>query len=439
MMELAERKVCPDAIPFLDAFERFEKQREEPRWLVQLRRGAFDYFAKNGFPTLRQENWRFTNIAPVKELCFEPAEKVPDLTLDDVRRFAIPELDCFRLVFVDGRFAKALSNLPPENSGVVAGSLGEQLGKRRREIEQHLGQHICDTSNAFTLLNTTFFKDGAFVFVPDGKQSSKPIHLLFIKTGRPEVAVYERNLIYASRGSRLQILETHVSLKNEPILSNTVTELVLRDGASVEHCKIQMQGEKTFHFSTIDAEQEADSHFNSHSIAAGACLARNGIGTSLMSPGAQCLFNGLFLGHENQLVDHHTIVDHVAPNCESHEYYNGILSGKSHGVFNGRIFVRRDAQKTNARQTNRNLLLSDEAVINTKPQLEIFADDVKCTHGATVGRLNEEQLFYLQSRGIGEETARRMLIQAFASEVVARIELPAVRDYLNELLMLRFA
>ena len=227
-----------------------------------------------------------------------------------------------------------------------------------------------------------------------------------------------RNLILAQRGARLKVIESYVSLSDAARVTNTVTELALEEGAEVEHCKVQQESGRAFHIATIQAMQAKDSRWTSHSIATGLRLARNQIQTLLNAEGAEAILNGLYLGDAEQLIDHHTVVDHARAHCESHEFYHGILAGRAHGVFNGKIFVRQDAQKTNAKQTNRNLLLSDNAVIDTKPQLEIFADDVKCTHGAVVGQLSDEAVFYLRSRGIGVEHARRMLIQAFASDVI---------------------
>jgi Fe-S cluster assembly protein SufD len=251
--------------------------------------------------------------------------------------------------------------------------------------------------------------------------------------------VQPRNLILAGPGASAKILESYVSLGSAAQVTNAVTELVLDPDANVEHCRIQQENDRSFHIATVQARQGRDSRWLSHSIAVGARLARNHVNTVLDGTGAEGVLNGLYLGRDEQLIDHHTVVDHATPHCESHEYYHGILADKSHGVFNGKILVRKDAQKTNAKQTNRNLLLSDSAAIDTKPQLEIFADDVKCTHGATVGQLSEEALFYLRARGIGLENARRMLIRAFASDMVDRIGLPSVRAALEEMLLQRIA
>lgn len=438
MIDLVEHPIRRDAQPLVRQFELQPENAEDPVWLRHSRKEAMAYFAENGFPPPNHEEWRFTNIAPILTLGFEPLEGARSLTLEDIGPFLFKGLDAYRLVFVDGHFVRDLSIVPTGEPGLTAGSLRESLAAGDRELEKHLGQYVAE-STAFTALNTAFFRDGAYLSIAAGVEASKPVHIVNLYSGARGDTAHTRHLIVAARESRLRVIDTYASLSNAACLSNTVTELVLEAGASVDHCKIQLQSEESYHVATIHAQQEKDSRWKSHSIAIGARLSRNEIVSALGASGAECVFNGLFLGEGEQVVDHHTTVDHQTPNCESHEYYHGILSGHAHGIFNGKILVRQDAQKTNARQTNRNLLLTDNAQIDTKPQLEIYADDVKCTHGATVGRLNDDQLFYLRARGIGEDAARRMLIRAFASEVLARIPHEPVRLALDELLLQRFA
>jgi Fe-S cluster assembly protein SufD len=284
-------------------------------------------------------------------------------------------------------------------------------------------------------LNTAFFQDGAFIRVPAGIAVATPIHLLFISTGKETGATsHPRNLIIAGPGSQVTVLESYVSLGEAPGLTNAVTELLVGEGAGFEHCKFQDEGPAAFHVAAIQAQLGRGCNLISHSFATGARLSRNNIRTRLAGEGVECVLNGLYLTRGDQLADHHMVVDHAQPRCASHEYYNGILDGRSRGVFHGRILVRPDAQKTDAKQTNKNLLLSDEATVDTKPQLEIYADDVKCTHGATVGQLNEESIFYLRARGIGADTARRMLIHAFAGEIIERIRFAPAREELDQLI-----
>jgi len=388
-----------------------------------------------GFPTTRQEEWRFTNMAPLLELPLHSAAKNGiHVSAKDIAPFRF-ETNGPCLVFIDGWFHQDLSALPAKETGLTVGSLRQFSS----EAEKHLTRHAKFDTNFFTALNTAFFQDGAYVSVPNGVTLEQPIQLLFVAASdKPGAMAQVRNLIVAGSGSAFKVVETYASFTAAAHVTNAVTELVLGAAARVEHCRVQSENAQAFHIATVQAAQEKDSHWLSHSIASGARLARNQIQALLNAPGAEAVLNGLYLGRNDQLVDHHTVVDHAKPNCESHEFYHGILSDSSHGVFNGKIFVRKDAQKTNAKQTNRNLVLSENAVIDTKPQLEIFADDVKCTHGATVGQLNDEALFYLRSRGISSAHARRMLIRAFASDVVGRITIGPVRERLDQLLTERF-
>jgi Fe-S cluster assembly protein SufD len=420
----------------IDALLSAQNGAGEPAWLKPVREAALENARSLGFPTIKQEEWRFTNMAPLLQLPLHPArDPARVVSLEDIKPFTFG-LEGPRLVFVDGYFSAALS-LKGKISGIRFGNL---LAEKSADPESHLARYADSKSEYFAALNAALFHDGAFISVPMGVALEQPIHLLFIATGDDEGAVAQtRNLILAAPGSSLKILESYVSLGAAAHVTNAVTEVVLGEGASVEHCRLQDENGRAYHIATVQAQQAKDSRFLSHSVAVGGRLARNHINTVLAGPGAEGVLNGLYLGRGEQLIDHHTLVDHAHPHCESHEYYHGILADKSHGVFNGKIFVRKDAQKTNAKQTNRNLLLSDNAAIDTKPQLEIFADDVKCTHGATIGQLSEEALFYLQARGIGLETARRMLIRAFASDMVERIKLEPVRAALDNMLTERFA
>jgi Fe-S cluster assembly protein SufD len=407
----------------------------EPPWLKSIRESARLSARQAGFPTTRQEEWRFTNMAGLLELPLHAAgQNGRPVTARDVEpfRFGVGGL-C--LVFVDGVFRADLSSLTQREDGVEADSLRTRLSGGGAELQEDLARHASYESNFFIALNTAYFHDGAFISVEDGLRVTQPVQLLFVASSdKPGATAQTRNLILAGRQSELKVVETYASLTGVAHVTNAVTELVLGPEARVEHCRLQNENQQSFHIATVQAVQAKDSHWLSHSIASGARVARNQIQTLMNASGAESILNGLFLGRDDQLIDHHTVVDHARPNCESHEFYHGILTDRSHGVFNGKIFVRPDAQKTNAKQTNRNLLLSENAVIDTKPQLEIFADDVKCTHGATIGQLNDEALFYLRSRGISAAGARQMLIRAFASSVVDRITIEPVRERLDQLL-----
>jgi Fe-S cluster assembly protein SufD len=422
--------------PYWSKFERLEKLAQEPTWVTATRKAAMARFADLGFPTLQDEDWRFTNVAPIAKLPFRPAlEPARDgVTPETLTRFAFAGLQGSRLVFVNGHFAPELSAIPPQPEGVKISSLAQALASDAALIEKHLFRHARTDDSAFAALNTAFFQDGAFIFVPAGKSVTHPVHLLFVSTGKENgTAAHPRNLIVAERGSQITVIESYVSLTDAACLTNTVTELVAGDNAVVEHVKFQDENPHAFHIAGLAAHFGRASNVVSHSIALGAKLARTNIHTNLAGEGLKCILNGLYLTRGDQLADHHMIVEHAQPHCASHEYFNGILADKSKGVFHGRILVRPGAQKTDAKQTNKNLLLSDDATVDTKPQLEIHADDVKCTHGATVGQLDDQAIFYLRTRGIGLETARRMLIHAFAGEIIARVRHEAIRDELDKL------
>jgi Fe-S cluster assembly protein SufD len=422
--------------PHLRKFERFERDAKHPSWLFPLRKAGLARFAERGFPTINDEDWRFTNVNPLTKLPFEPVFEVPrnGFTPDTAKQFTFGQLAATWLVFLDGHYLPELSS-PETSAGVTAASLKEALSSSHAAlIEKHLGRYALGDDNSFAALNMAFFQDGAFIHIPAAKTVEKPIHLLFISTAKQTGATsHPRNLILGDKGSQATIIESYVAVGAAPYFTNAVTELVAGEGAIMEHCKFQDEAPEAFHIAAIHAHLCRGCNLVAHSIAAGARLSRNNIRTSLAGEGVECVLNGLYLTKDEQLADHHMIVEHAQPNCQSHEYYNGILAGRSKGVFHGRILVRQIAQKTDAKQTNKNLLLSEDATVDTKPQLEIYADDVKCTHGATIGQLNDESVFYLRARGIGEETARRMLIHAFAGEIIERIRHSATREELDKL------
>jgi Fe-S cluster assembly protein SufD len=420
------------ADPYVSAFQRFTQDRSEPAWLVKLRRSGFAHFTEAGFPTLKHEDWRFTNVAPIAKLPFEPVLEPGRGGAPAVKQFNFAAIDCIRLVFLDGHFAPELSTLPPQPKNVEIGSVAQALERDHPLVQQHLGHHARLDHNAFTSLNTAFFIDGAFIHVPAGQSPSLPVHLLFIATStKTGATVHPRNLVIAERDSRLTLIESYVSTVQGPYFTNAVTEFVIGEQARVEHCKLQDESQAAYHIAAQQMNLGKQCDFISHSIATGARLSRNNINTHLGGDHIECILNGLYLTKDDQLADHHMIVEHASPHCNSHDYYNGILDDRSKGVFHGRILVRPIAQKTDAKQTNKNLLLSDNATVDTKPQLEIYADDVRCTHGATVGQLNKDSIFYLRARGIGLETARRMLIHSFAGEIIDRIRCDAVREELD--------
>jgi Fe-S cluster assembly protein SufD len=416
-------------------FNRLEPA-DQPKWLVPLRKAGIASFGEQGFPTLRDEDWRFTNVAPIERLPFHPAGEI-DVNGAETRILngaAFGKLPGCRLVFVNGFFSAKLSLLKSIPGGVRVENLAAALVKDSTLIEKHLGKLAHTADNPFAALNQAFFTDGAFVFVPQGAEVAEPVQMVYISSAKQGgETIQPRNLIIAGANSRVTIVESYVSASTAAYFTNAVTEMVAGENASVEHVKLQDEAAAAFHIATIAGEFDRASNVNVHSFALGAKLSRNNIRVRLAGEGLECVLNGLYLTRGDQLADHHMVVEHAQPHCASHEYFNGILDDKSKGVFHGRIYVHPVAQKTDAKQTNKNLLLSDDATADTKPQLEIYADDVKCTHGATIGQLNSESIFYLRSRGIPEKTARRMLIHAFAGEIVERVKCGPVREELDKI------
>ena len=437
MVQLTADLAMKEADQYLETFERFEAQAKQPAWVFPLRKAGIARFAELGFPTLKQEDWRFTNVAPIAKLPFRP---VFQASRDGLTREAIAGVH-FRPAGQPAGWSSStgitraeLSAPGQQPQGVVVSSLAAALADNPELVKRHLAQSAQGEGNAFAALNAAFFQDGGFVYVPAGSRVEAPIHLLFISTAKESGATaHPRNLIVAEKGSQATVLESYVSTNDAAYFTNAVTELVLGEETAVEHCKFQDESRSAYHIAAVHARLGWGCNLISHSIATGARLSRNTIRTALAGERVECILNGLYVTRGDQLADHHMVVEHAQPHCNSHEYYNGILDGKSKGVFHGRILVRPAAQKTDAKQTNKNLLLSDDATVDTKPQLEIYADDVKCTHGATIGQLNEESIFYLRARGIGEETARRMLIHAFAGEIIERIRYAPAREELDKL------
>lgn len=419
---------------YLETFAEVEARTAgQPAWLRFLRQDAFARFCEIGFPTTKDEDWRFTNLGAISQTPFrmsegphEPVEPVA------VQPFLVPGAAC-RLVFVNGRFAPALSDLGVLPKGVRVGSLSEQLMQDAAAVESHLGRDVKIDRDAFTALNTALFADGAFVYLPKRTVLKEPISLIFVSLPNDTPSmVHPRNLIVVEEGSEASIVEDYVSLGTGMLFSNVVTELIAGDNAVISHHRIEREDAAALKICTLFARQGRTSNVASHSVLLGGALVRNNVLPVLAGEGAECLINGLFIGKNRQHLDNYMLVEHAAPHCSSRQFYNGILDNHAHGVFHGRIIVQKDAQKTDAKQTNRNLLLSDDAQIDTKPQLEIYADDVKCTHGATIGQVEENALFYLRSRGINESEARSLLLLAFASECLDRVNCVPVREYLQK-------
>ncbi|MBX7245772.1 MAG: Fe-S cluster assembly protein SufD [Candidatus Sumerlaeaceae bacterium] len=399
--------------------------------LGKVRQAAIARFGEIGFPTTRDEEWRFTNVSPIARTSFKLAGgDFNQVSSEMLKTAEIPGMKGPQAVFCNGHFVSELSSLGNLPKGVIVGSLAAAAS--HPAVRHHLAKHANFENHAFVALNTAFMQDGAFVYVPKGVVVEEPIHLLFVSTSPGETGMsHPRNLIVAESNSQVQILESYSGTEEDVYLTNVVTEVVAGDGAVVDHYKLQREGHKSYHIATIQVYQERSSNFSTQSISFGAAISRNDVNTILDGEGCVGTLNGIYMIGGSQLADNHTRIDHAKPNCESHELYKGILEDKSRGVFNGRIIVRQDAQKTNSKQTNKSLLLSDQALVNTNPQLEIFADDVKCTHGATIGQIDEEHIFYLRSRGISAAVARHLLVYAFANDIIRRIKIEPLRAELE--------
>jgi Fe-S cluster assembly protein SufD len=437
MTQTIQKTSHTGAEPFLEKFRRFESEPQPPAWLLPLRKAGMARFAELGFPTVHDEDWRFTNVAPLAKLPFKPAVESADdsAAKTTLGKYIFANLPGSRLVFVNGFFNAALSAVGKLPAGVKVASLAAALKTDSAFIEQQLGRSALTDDNSFAALNQAFFLDGGFVHIPESKVVEEPIQLIFISTAKHHGdTIQPRNLVIAGANSKATVIESYLSADPTAYFTNAVTEIVAGDNAALEHVKFQDEALDAFHLATIAAQLGRASNTSIHSFALGAKLSRTNIRTKLAGEGLECILNGLYLTRGEQLADHHMIVEHAQPHCASHEYFNGILDDKSKGVFHGRIYVHPVAQKTDAKQTNKNLLLSDDATADTKPQLEIYADDVKCTHGATIGQLNDESIFYLRSRGLGKDTARRMLIHAFAGEIIARVKHAAVREELDKVI-----
>jgi Fe-S cluster assembly protein SufD len=428
---------------YLSGFAELERSTGFRRhsWVHAIRKQAIARFDALGFPTTRDEEWRFTNVSPITDVPFRPAGPKPNLmTILEISNFTVCEAQCTQLVFLNGFYSESLSTVKLLPKGVRIDSLARALESDRQLLEPILAKQASFQNNAFTALNTAFMPDGAFVYLPPGTVLRDPVHLLFLSTSGTDPAVSSpRSLIVADNGSQASIVESYAGLDKGLYFTNAVSEICIGKNGVVDHYKLQRESENAFHMATIQVAQENDSSYTSHSLSLGGALVRNNINVVLNGPGADCVMNGLYVTKGRQHVDNHTSIEHAKPNCTSRELYKGILDDASSSVFNGKIVVQKDAQKTNAKQTNKNLLLSKHASINTTPQLEIRADDVKCTHGATIGQLNDEELFYLRSRGIDKDAARTLLTYAFATELLSAFRLKPIQCKIDLVLLSRLS
>lgn len=441
-------QIVKEKSAYAAAFRAFHERGSatDPAWLNRLRESALSRFEQSGFPTTADEEWKYTNVTAIAKSNFVPATndeaRAPVVDAAQLEPFLYEEARTSCVVFVNGIYSAELSSIDALPEGMSVVNLADALkGDHAEVVREQLARSTDDNENAFTALNTAFISNGAFLFIPKGLRVEAPVHLLFLSApqGVEERPVsFPRVLVFADEGSEATVIESYGSVDEDAVYwTNAVVEIVLAASARLEYYKVQRESQQAFHVATTVAELGRNSSFNSTAITMGAALARHDIRISLDAEGAECWVDGLYVVGIGQHADTHSVIDHKQPHCTSHQLYKGILDGKSRAVFNGKVYVREGAQKTDAMQTNRNLLLSDEARVDTKPQLEIFADDVKCAHGATVGQLEEEELFYLISRGLRPELARNLLTYGFAEEVISKINVESIRTQLDEAVLNR--
>ena len=409
-----------------------------PLWLNQLRERGFSSFARLGFPTATRgkEEWKYTSVGPIAKATFEyPFErKTIPVTEADIRAVTPWDDGWTTLVFVDGHYSEALSSPGSESTGYMAAPLTAGLAANGDTAERHLGRYAVLEEDGFAAVNTAFIQDAALVRVPSGSSPEAPVHLVFVTTDRDRpIVTHPRILVVAEENSTLSLVESYIGLTESRYFTNAVVEIVVGEGASIDHYRYLMESPKAFHIGTTHVYQGRDSTFSSIPFAVGASVARNGLYVALDGSGSSCVLRGLYLTSGTQHIDNHINIDHAKPQASSSQRFKGILAGKSRAVFSGRVLVRQGAQKTYSDQSDKNLILSAGARVNTKPSLEIYADDVMCTHGATVGAVATEALFYMRSRGLDHGTALSLLIHGFASEIIETVKLEPFRDHLDRL------
>ena len=412
-----------------------------PSWVERVRESAFERFEELDFPTTDEEDWKYTNVAPIARMPFEPAraEDLSGIDAGRVEPFLYGEASRSRMVFVNGHFRAELSSLEALPEGVVATDLGVALdGEHAALVREPLARSTYFNRDAFAALNTAFLAGGVLLYVPQGVHIEEPLHLLFLSDAREgkQLSSFPRVLVVGERGSSATIIESYAATSEEVVyFTNSVAEVYLAEGARLVHYKVQREGARAFHVASTQAGLSRASSYDLTTITLGAELSRHNIAVRFNEEGAECWVDGLYLVGTGQHADTHSLIDHRRPHCTSHQNYKGILDGKSRAVFNGRVYVHREAPQTDAVQSNKNLLLSSEARVDTKPQLEIYNYDVKCAHGATVGQLEEEELFYLISRGLHPELARNLLTYGFAEEIVEKIKIESIKAQLDEAIL----
>ncbi len=423
---------------YIENFNTFQMKLngQSESFLNEIRKEAMDRLSELEFPTNRNEEWKYTDVSPILKHNFIPAVNttIPEFTKEEIKKYLFHNFDYHLLVFVNGFFSSELSIISQLPKGVVVGSL-KKISKEDPELISRYVNKISKIDNAFNALNTAYVLDGLVVIVPDGIAVEKPIQVLYLNTSENELVLsLPRNLIIAGKNSQVSVIANYSGFGDKLYFNNITTEIFVDEYAVVDLCKVQSENENSYHIEKVQAQQKKNSLFNHYNVTFGGAIVRNDINSLLDGENTETHYYGLYMANGKQHVDNHTFIDHAKPNCMSNELYKGILDDNSRGVFNGKIIVRQDAQKTNAYQQNKTILLSKSATIDTKPQLEIFADDVKCSHGATVGHLDEISEFYIRSRGVPQELAKSMLIRAFANDVIETIKIEPLKEQINHMI-----
>jgi len=419
---------------YQSAFRALKQSKPTVAWVEIVRESAMDRFESLGFPTVANEEWKYTNLAGLAKDTFRPSEAPSAITTADLSRFSFPETANSQVVLVNGLFRQDLSSTS-ELESIVAVDLFSAIADARynKIVRSYLARNANYHDKSMTALNTAFLQSGVFILIPKDTKLEAPVQISFVvDPSEPNIAVFPRVLVVAEENSSVKLIESFVALKDGKYFSNAVVEVVVKQGARVEHCRLQQESLEAFHIANTSVELGSASSYNSTAINLGSKLARHDISVVMDHEGAECWVDGLYVVGNDQHTDTHSVIDHKQPHCSSHQLYKGILDGSARAVFNGKVFVREGAQKTDALQTNKNLLLSPNARVDTKPQLEIYADDVKCAHGAAVGQLDQDELFYLQARGINTELGKNLLTYGFAEEVIEKIGIESIRGELDK-------
>ena len=419
---------------YQSAFRALKQSKPTVAWVEIVRESAMDRFESLGFPTVANEEWKYTNLAGLAKDSFRPSEAQSAITTADLSRFSFPETANSQIVLVNGLFRQDLSSTA-ELESIVAVDLFSAIADARynKIVRSYLARNANYHDKSMTALNTAFLQSGVFILIPKDTKLEAPVQISFVvDPSEPNIAVFPRVLVVAEENSSAKLIESFVALKDGTYFSNAVVEVVVKQGARVEHCRLQQESLQAFHIANTSVELGSASSYKSTAINLGSKLARHDISVVMDHEGAECWVDGLYVVGNDQHTDTHSVIDHKQPHCSSHQLYKGILDGNARAVFNGKVFVREGAQKTDALQTNKNLLLSPNARIDTKPQIEIYADDVKCAHGAAVGQLDQDQLFYLLARGINPELGKNLLTYGFAEEVIEKIGIESIRGELDK-------